>query len=31
MPGRAIRNPFLDAVRAGMKVPFTCPYRCIIT
>jgi len=31
MPGRAIRNPFLDAVKAGKKMPFTCPYHCIIT
>ena len=31
MPGRAIRNQFLDDVRAGKKMPFTCPYHCIIT
>lgn len=31
MPGRAIRNVFLDEVRAGRKMPFTCPYHCIIT
>jgi nitronate monooxygenase len=31
MPGRAIRNRFLDDVRAGKKMPFTCPYHCIIT
>jgi nitronate monooxygenase len=31
MPGRAIRNPFLDDVGAGQRVPFTCPYHCIVT
>jgi nitronate monooxygenase len=31
MPGRAIRNQFLEAVNAGKKMPFTCPYHCIVT
>jgi nitronate monooxygenase len=31
MPGRAIRNEFLEAVAAGKKMPFTCPYHCIVT
>lgn len=31
MPGRAIRNEFLDDVEAGMKKPFACPYHCIVT
>lgn len=31
MPGRAIRNQFLDDVEAGKKKPFTCPYHCIVT
>jgi nitronate monooxygenase len=31
MPGRAIRNKFVDDVGAGEKKPFKCPYRCIIT
>ena len=31
MPGRAIRNQFLDDVIAGRKIPFTCPYHCIVT
>ncbi|MFZ7125606.1 MAG: NAD(P)H-dependent flavin oxidoreductase [Desulfobacterales bacterium] len=31
MPGRALRNDFLDAVRRGQKKPFTCPYHCIKT
>ncbi len=31
MPGRAIRNQFLDAMGAGQRVPFTCPYHCIVT
>ena len=31
MPGRAIRNQFLDDVGAGKRMPFTCPYHCIAT
>jgi nitronate monooxygenase len=31
MPGRAIRNKFTMQVEAGEKIPFTCPYHCIIT
>jgi nitronate monooxygenase len=31
MPGRAIRNRFIDDLNAGKKVPFTCPYHCIVT
>jgi NAD(P)H-dependent flavin oxidoreductase YrpB (nitropropane dioxygenase family) len=31
MPGRAIRNAFLDDVSAGKRVPFACPYHCIVT
>ena len=31
MPGRAIRNPFIDAVNGGQKKPFKCPYHCITT
>jgi nitronate monooxygenase len=31
MPGRAIRNPFLADVEAGKRMPFTCPYHCIVT
>lgn len=31
MPGRAIRNQFLDDVSAGRKKPFKCPYHCIKT
>lgn len=31
MPGRAIRNPFLDSVEQGERKPFTCPYHCIVT
>ena len=31
MPGRAIRNQFLDDVSNGKKAPFQCPYHCIIT
>ena len=29
MPGRAIRNKYLDDVEAGIKKPFKCPYHCI--
>jgi nitronate monooxygenase len=31
MPGRAIRNSYLDDVRSGGRKPFTCPYHCIST
>src|SRR6056297_2962583 len=31
MPGRAIKNKFLDDVERGIKKPFTCPYQCIRT
>lgn len=31
MPGRAIRNKYLDDVVSGMKKPYKCPYHCIIT
>jgi nitronate monooxygenase len=31
MPGRAIRNPFIDAINLGEKKPYQCPYHCIIT
>ena len=31
MPGRAIRNKFLDDVSAGMKKPFNCPWKCLKT
>ncbi len=31
LPGRVIRNPFIEAVNRGEKVPFKCPYHCIIT
>ncbi len=31
LPGRAIRNKFIDDVNKGEKKPFSCPYHCIIT
>ncbi|MFH0933499.1 MAG: nitronate monooxygenase family protein [Nitrospirota bacterium] len=31
MPGRAIKNVFLDEVSQGKRKPFKCPYHCIIT
>lgn len=31
MPGRAIRNSFLDRVRDGLKRPKRCPFHCIKT
>ncbi|MEN6460999.1 MAG: nitronate monooxygenase [Syntrophomonas sp.] len=31
MPGRALRNQFIDDVNSGSKKPFKCPYQCIIT
>ncbi len=31
MPGRAIRNVFIDEVNLGGKKPFNCPFHCIKT
>ena len=31
LPGRAIRNPFLEASESGQKQPFSCPFQCIRT
>jgi nitronate monooxygenase len=31
MPGRALRNGFIDDVRDGNRKPYTCPYHCLMT
>lgn len=31
LPGRAIRNAFLEAVERGEKKPFSCPWKCLRT
>lgn len=31
MPGRALRNKFIESVEAGKKTPFVCPYHCLKT
>ncbi len=31
LPGRAIRNGFLDEVAAGKRTPFKCPYHCLVS
>jgi nitronate monooxygenase len=31
MPGRALRNRFLDDVDRGLKKPFRCPFHCVRT
>jgi len=31
MPGRAIRNQFLNDVDSGLKKPYSCPYHCILS
>ncbi len=31
LPGRAIRNAFIEAAEKGLKRPPNCPYRCIKT
>lgn len=31
MPGRAIRNEFINQVEAGKKVPFACGWKCLRT
>lgn len=29
LPGRAIKNKFLEEVEAGMRTPIKCPYHCL--
>ena len=31
LPGRAIRNQFLNEVTAGKRKPFRCPWKCLKT
>jgi nitronate monooxygenase len=31
LPGRSVRNQFLEDVKAGKKKPFKCPYHCLVT
>jgi len=31
MPGRAIRNEFIDKINRGEKRPVKCPYKCLKT
>src|SRR4030042_1016661 len=31
LPGRAIRNRFLEDIESGNKVPFKCPWKCLKT
>lgn len=31
LPGRAIRNQFIQDIENGKKKPFSCPYHCIIS
>jgi NAD(P)H-dependent flavin oxidoreductase YrpB (nitropropane dioxygenase family) len=31
MPGRVIRNEFIDDVNREKKKPYSCPYHCITT
>lgn len=31
MPGRAVRNSFIEKVRDGLKRPIKCPFQCIKT
>lgn len=31
MPGRALRNSFIDSVERGERMPHACPYHCIRT
>lgn len=31
LPGRAVKNTFLEAVFAGKKHPFECPWKCLRT
>ncbi len=29
LPGRAIKNAFIESIQKGLKKPFKCPYHCI--
>ncbi|MBI9030539.1 nitronate monooxygenase [bacterium] len=31
LPGRALRNSFLELVESGKKIPFSCPWKCLKT
>lgn len=31
LPGRAIRNKFLEEVSSGVRKPFKCPWKCLRT
>jgi nitronate monooxygenase len=31
LPGRAIKNKFLEEVLSGIRKPFKCPWKCLIT
>jgi len=31
LPGRAIRNRFLEKIESGNKIPFKCPWQCLKT
>jgi len=31
LPGRAIRNRFLEKIESGNKIPFKCPWKCLKT
>ena len=31
LPGRAIRNGFLEQLESGNKIPFKCPWKCLRT
>lgn len=31
LPGRAIRNRFIEKIESGNKIPFKCPWKCLRT
>jgi nitronate monooxygenase len=31
LPGRVIRNPFVESIQKGLRVPFDCNYQCLKT
>lgn len=31
LPGRVIRNPFVESIQKGLRVPFACRYQCLKT
>jgi nitronate monooxygenase len=31
MPGRVVRNKFVERIESGERIDFNCPYKCLAT